>query len=227
MPRRTASRSRTQPLCDGIPTMIPTLHPTLGDRLPTTIAPYCGQLALSGSVVTIGSFDGVHKGHQALVNHVASRAHSIGVASVVYTFSTPPKAASGLVQQLTTLDEKLHRLSHFGVDFILVADFTSEYASRTEGHFIDELGKLSPQEIWVGRDFRFGKGRTGDIHALGRYFNVNVLGEVVCAKGDRISSTRLRNLLMQGRHVEAAELHGWDDNLLRIDRTNTSHNING
>jgi riboflavin kinase / FMN adenylyltransferase len=204
--------------------MIPTLHPTLGGRLPTTIAPYCGQLALSGSVVTIGSFDGVHKGHQALVTHVASRAHSMGVASVVYTFSTPPKAALGLAQQLTTLDEKLRRLSHFGVDFIVIADFTSEYASRTERHFIDELGKLNPGEIWVGGDFRFGKGRTGDIRTLERYFNVQVLGEVVCAKGDRISSTRLRNLLMQGRYVEAAELHGWDDNLLRIDST---HNIDG
>jgi riboflavin kinase / FMN adenylyltransferase len=207
--------------------MIAALHPTLGGRLPTTIAPYCGQLALSASVVTIGSFDGVHKGHQALVAHVGSRAHSIGVASIVYTFSTPPKAALGLAQQLTTLDEKLRRLSHFGVDFILVADFTSEYAGRTERHFIDELGKLNPREIWVGGDFRFGKGRTGDIHMLGRYFDVHVLGEVVCAKGDRISSTRLRSLLMQGRYVEAAELHGWHDNPLRIDRTNASHNIDG
>jgi riboflavin kinase / FMN adenylyltransferase len=207
--------------------MNPALHPTLGGRLPTTIAPYSGQLALSGSVVTIGSFDGVHKGHQALVNHVASRARTIGVASVVYTFSTPPKAALGLAQQLTTLDEKLRRLSHFGVDFVLVADFTSEYASRTEGHFIDELGKLNPREIWVGGDFRFGKGRTGDIHTLGRYFDVHVLSEVVCAKGDRISSTRLRDLVLQGRYAEAAELHGWDDNPLRIDSTNASHNIDG
>ena len=207
--------------------MIPALYPTLDGRLPTTIAPYRGQLALSGSVVTIGSFDGVHKGHQALVTHVASRAHSIGVTSVVYTFSTPPKAAFGLTQQLTTLDEKLRRLSHFGVDFILIADFTSEYASRTDRHLIDELGQLNPREIWVGGDFRFGKGRTGDIHTLGRYFDVHVLAEVVCSKGDRISSTRLRNLLMQGRYVEAAELDGWDDNLLRIDSTNASHNIDG
>jgi riboflavin kinase / FMN adenylyltransferase len=207
--------------------MTPALHPALGGKLPTTIAPYCGQLALSGSVLTIGSFDGVHKGHQALVTHVASRAHAKGVASVIYTFSTPLKAVLGLAGQLTTLDEKLRRLSHFGVDFVLVADFTSEFANRSEEHFIDELGKLNPREIWVGGDFRFGKGRTGDIHTLGRYFDVRVLGDVVCAKGDRISSTRLRNLLMQGRYAEAAELHGWNDNLSIMDSSNSSHNIDG
>lgn len=207
--------------------MTPALHPALGGKLPTTIAPYCGQLALSGSVLTIGSFDGVHKGHQALVNHVASRAHAKGVPSVIYTFSTPPKAVLGLARQLTTLDEKLRRLSHFGVDFVLVTDFTSEFANRTEEHFIDELGKLNPREIWVGGDFRFGKGRTGDIHTLGRYFDVRVLGDVVCAKGDRISSTRLRNLLMQGRYAEAAELHGWNDNLSIMDSSNSPHNIDG
>jgi riboflavin kinase / FMN adenylyltransferase len=208
--------------------MIPGLHLTLGGRLPTTIAPYCGQLTLSGSVVTVGSFDGVHRGHQALLNHVVSRARTVGVAPVVYTFSPPPKAAFGLALQLTTLDEKLRRLSHFGVDFVLVAHFTSEFASRTAGHFIDELGKLNPKEIWVGGDFRFGKDRAGDIGTIGRYFDVHVLDEVVCAKGSRISSTRLRDLLAQGRYAEAAELHGWDDNWPRTgDGSCGSHDIDG
>ena len=208
--------------------MMESFNSTPGGRLPTTIAPYCGQLTLSGSVVTIGSFDGVHRGHQALLNRVVSRARTAGVASVVYTFSQPPKSTFGLAPQLTTLDEKLRRLSHFGVDFVLVAHFTSEFAGRTPGHFIDELGKLNPEEIWVGGDFRFGKDRAGDIHMIGRYFNVHVLGEVVCAKGARISSTRLRNLLAQGSYAEAAQLHGWDDSMRTGEEgSNGSHDIDG
>ena len=208
--------------------MIAALDPGTGGKLPTMIASCCGRLALSGSVVTIGSFDGVHRGHQALINHVVSQARAAGVASVVYTFSPPPKSVLGLASQITTLDEKLRRLSHFAVDFVLVAHFTREYAGRTAGQFIDELGKLNPGDIWVGGDFRFGKDRAGDIRMLGRYFNVRVLGDVVCAKGHRISSTRLRNLLALGRHAEAAELHGWDNYPPRTGAdSNGSHDNDG
>jgi riboflavin kinase/FMN adenylyltransferase len=166
-------------------------------------------LSLSASVVTIGTFDGVHLGHQALLTEIVRQARQEGVPSVVYTFDPPPKTVFGEKLQLTPADEKVRRISHFGIDHIIVARFDKTYAARPPKTFIDELARLSPTQIWVGADFRFGSGRIGDVEMLARNFDTRVIDEIDCEDGDRISSTRLRDLLQDGRSEDARALHGW------------------
>ncbi|WP_349361062.1 FAD synthetase family protein [Stappia sp.] len=166
-------------------------------------------LALSASVVTVGTFDGVHRGHQTLLKRIVARARAAGVASVVYTFDPPPKTVFAGVRQLTPVAEKIRRLSHFGIDHIVVARFDAAYAARPAEAFLQELARLNPLETWVGADFRFGRGRSGDVARLARCFDVRVVSDVACAGGDRISSTRVRSLLAAGREEEARHLHGW------------------
>lgn len=172
--------------------------------------PY-GSLRLSASIVTIGTFDGVHRGHQALLAETARRAQRLGVASVVYTFDPPPKTLFQGVLQLTPVEEKLRRLSHFGIDHVIVARFDADYAARPAQAFVQELAQLNPEELWVGADFRFGKGRAGSVQDLAQVFDTRVLEDVGCASGERVSSTRVRKLLSSGRSEEARRLHGWPD----------------
>ncbi|MBL0372278.1 FAD synthetase family protein [Rhizobium sp. KVB221] len=169
------------------------------------------ELSLSASIVTIGAFDGVHRGHQALLARVVSEARQHGVPSVVYTFETPPKVALGRVIQLTPPAERIRRLSLFEVDHIIMARFDRDYASRPAASFIEELGRINPRGLWVGTDFRFGKERLGDVALLDRYFPVRILADVAACEGERISSSRLRALISEGRHEEARLLHGWPD----------------
>jgi riboflavin kinase/FMN adenylyltransferase len=167
------------------------------------------SLSLSASVVTIGTFDGVHRGHQALLQEITRQARRLGCASVVYTFDPPPKTAFAGMMQLTPVDEKVRRISHFGIDHIVVAQFDTAYAVRPAQAFLAELGRLNPQQVWVGADFRFGAGRVGDVTMLSRHFDTRVVEEIGCLDGERISSTRLRSLYRDGRSEEARRLHGW------------------
>lgn len=168
-------------------------------------------LSLSASIVTIGTFDGVHRGHQAVLTKIARYARRNGVPSVVYTFDPPPKTVFGGKLCLTPADEKLRRISHFGIDHIIMAHFDKAYAARPASAFIAELARLSPRQVWVGADFRFGAGRSGCVSMLARNFDTRVIDEIGCAEGDRISSTRLRALLQDGRSEDARALHGWPE----------------
>jgi riboflavin kinase / FMN adenylyltransferase len=166
-------------------------------------------LKLSASVVTVGSFDGVHRGHQALIRRVLDRAESLEVPSVVYTFDPPPRAYFQGVPVLTPLPEKLRRLEILGVDHVVVAGFDAAQASRSVEGFIEELKALRPEEVWVGLDFRFGRRRAGDVRTLGEVFTTRVFKSVKCREGEIISSSRVRALLARGAVVEARDLLGW------------------
>lgn len=166
-------------------------------------------LSLSASIVTIGTFDGVHRGHQVLLKEIVRRARQLGVPSVVYTFDPPPKTAFSGTMQLTPVDEKVRRISHFGIDHIIVAHFDNAYAARPPQDFLNELGSLNPEQVWVGADFRFGAGRAGNNSTLARHFDTRVIDEIGCLDGERISSTRLRNLYQKGSSEDARRLHGW------------------
>jgi riboflavin kinase/FMN adenylyltransferase len=162
-------------------------------------------------VVSIGSFDGVHKGHQALLKRLSSAAAARGLVSVVYTFDPPPKVVFGGAMLLTDAEEKVRRISHFGIDHIVMACFNANYASRTAKDFLRELACLRPQEIWVGEDFRFGTGRIGDVALLETAFKVRVMSEFASADGARISSSRLRKCFAAGQLEDARSLHGWPE----------------
>lgn len=156
--------------------------------------PAC-SLELDASVVAIGAFDGVHRGHQKLIKSAVASAERLRCPSVVYTFDMPPKAFFVGAQVLTPVEEKLRKIELLGANRAVVAKFDREYAARSADSFMDELARLNPREIWVGADFRFGAKSAGDVAMLSRRFNVRVLDVVCCEKGEVISSTRIRRLL--------------------------------
>ncbi|CDX11516.1 Riboflavin biosynthesis protein RibF (fragment) [Mesorhizobium sp. ORS 3324] len=166
-------------------------------------------LRLSASVLTIGSFDGVHRGHQELIGTAVVTARKLGVASVVYTFDPPPKALLCGVRPLTSIEDKVARISLLGPDHIIVARFDAAYRARTAGDFVGEIGALTPRVIWVGADFRFGSCKSGDPLLLARYFDTRILPAVRCEAGEIVSSSRIRALRAAGRSIEAEILEGW------------------
>lgn len=167
-------------------------------------------LSLPGSVVTIGAFDGVHLGHQALVRYAVSRAATFGVPSVAYTFDPPPRVYFQDAPLLAPIHEKVYRLSRLGLDHTVVARFDADYASRSVEDFLEELADLNPQEVWVGADFRFGREQAGDVHTLGKRFATRVFEPVRCEDGRVISSTRIRALKVHDALGEADCLLGWN-----------------
>ena len=176
------------------------------------------KLRLWGSVAAMGAFDGVHRRHQRLICSAVIRAARLMVPSVVYTFDPPPKAYFGGAGILSTLEEKLDRLEALGVDHVVVASFDEAYASRSADSFLEELSYLHPREAWVGQDFRFGKGQSGDVALLGTCFRTKILEPIHCRSGQVISSTRIRSLLAEGNSGPARSLLGFselDRNLVR------------
>jgi riboflavin kinase / FMN adenylyltransferase len=164
---------------------------------------------LSGCVVTIGAFDGVHRGHRQLVQATVASARRQGLPAVIYTFDPPPKVFFSRARALISLEEKIGRLGALEPDHIVVAAFDDACRRRTAMEFIAELGMLNPRLIWVGDDFRFGAGQVGDISLLTRYFAVQTLGPVQCEGGQVISSSRIRRLLDGGDLPAAEALQGW------------------
>lgn len=162
------------------------------------------------SIVTIGAFDGVHLGHQALIRAACQRADTLRVLSVVYTFDPPPRKHFEDALVLTPVDEKLWRLAALGVDQAVVANFDAAYAAREAQSFLDELARLNPLELWVGPDFRFGRRGEGDVDTLRTRFDVRVLDPVRCKSGAVVSSSYVRDLIRRGRLGEAGALLGWE-----------------
>ncbi|MCG8274112.1 FAD synthetase family protein [Aquamicrobium sp. NLF2-7] len=170
-----------------------------------------GRLELGASVVTIGAFDGMHLGHQALVRRMVAEARALGLPSVVWTFDPPPRVFFTGVQQLSTLDEKLVRMATIGPDHIVVASFTETYRQRSAEDFIEGLRRIGPARILVGADFRFGAQQTGDVELLARHFDVKVFDPVRCPDSEVVSSSRIRRLRREGRRDLADLIHGCPD----------------
>ncbi|MGY4689463.1 FAD synthetase [Salibacterium sp. K-3] len=166
------------------------------------------QLILSSSVVSIGAFDGLHRGHQELIKSTVEQAERLDVPSVVYTFDPPPRSVFQGSDILTSLEEKVELIRQLGADYTIAAVFDKEYASRPPAAFIKEMAFLRPEEIRVGPDFQFGKGKQGDAKLLSEYFHVMEFPVVTCEKGERISSTRIRQLQNQKEWKEVHDLIG-------------------
>lgn len=174
------------------------------------------ELSLPASVVSIGAFDGLHKGHQTLIKQAVRRAYELEVLSVVYTFDPPPRVYFQNQQVLTSIEEKLALIENLNVDYTIVANFDEHYASKPPADFITELSQLNTREIWVGSDFHFGKGKQGNIEMLSNYFTVNIHPFITCDQGEKISSTRIRELLQNNDWLEVYQLLG-RKNLKTID----------
>lgn len=183
------------------------------------------SLHLPASVLTIGALDGVHMGHQTLINTAKKRAKELNVPLVVYTFDPPPKVYFLNKRFLTTLPEKLKRLSILGANHVVVASFDSDYVQRDASSFLDELQGLNPMEIWTGSDFHFGKNKQGNVHTLCDRFSVHVLDPVRCYQGEIISSSRIRTLIEEKRFLEAELLLGWQTLAGKQEQVTFSFNI--
>ena len=166
------------------------------------------QLALPASIVTIGAFDGVHRGHQALISQAVAEARFLDLPSVVWTFDPPPKVFFGRAQQFAPVSEKPARIAQLGPDHIVLAHFCRSYAQRSPDAFLADLSRIGPRRIHVGSDFRFGANQSGDVSLLARHFDVVLAPPVLCEDGVTISSTRMRDLRKEGRLGDVAALQG-------------------
>jgi riboflavin kinase/FMN adenylyltransferase len=174
-------------------------------------------LALRGAVTAIGNFDGVHRGHQALIAEARRQADQRKSPLAVLAFEPQPQEyfhPDRDAFRLTPLRSKARLLAELGVDVLFALPFDAEMARRTPQQFaLQVLGRgLGVGAVVVGRDFIFGKGRSGDLATL------SYLGEMegfavtafdtVEAGGEKISSTRIRTLLKEAKPQEAARLLG-------------------
>jgi riboflavin kinase/FMN adenylyltransferase len=170
-----------------------------------------------GGVGTIGNFDGVHRGQRAALELVVARAEELGVPSVVITFDPHPVAVLRPDQApvlLTTLPQKEKLLEEAGISVVLVVRFTPELAKTPARRFVREFlhEKLDLQEIYVGTSFVFGHGREGDLSLLremGESFGFRAFGvDEVSQGGERISSSRIRRAIAEGKVAGALEMLG-------------------
>ncbi len=168
----------------------------------------------TASAVTVGSYDGVHRGHRIIIARMVAIAKARSLRSVVVTFEPHPRMVlkgevSGPLGLLTTLDEKIALLAGEGVDLLFVVRFTPDFASRSSDDFIRNVlvGLLGAKSIVMGYDHAFGRDRSGSgqtLATLGRElgFDVEVVEEVMIGN-EHFSSTRIRVLLERGKIEEA------------------------
>ena len=170
-----------------------------------------------GSVATIGSFDGVHRGHQCLLSQVRHIADERGLRAMAITFGTSPRSVLGKgdCPKLTTADERTTLLRQVGMDEVAVLDFTPQMAAMTAYDFMLQVlrEQLHVAVLVIGYDHRFGRGRSegfGDYVRYGQEMGIEVVrGEACTEDGEPVSSTRIRQLLEEGQVDEAAQLLGY------------------
>lgn len=169
-----------------------------------------------GSVLTVGNFDGVHRGHRAVLAQLTEVAAVAGVPSWLLTFEPHPREFFGAAAppRLTRLREKLAVLQTTALDYVLCVHFNRTFASLTPHAFIKQLlvERLSVQALIVGDDFRFGRGGSGDVALLktaGRRYGFRTIDcATLTYNGRRVSSSWVREALADGRLELAAELLG-------------------
>lgn len=170
-----------------------------------------------GCVVCIGAFDGLHLGHQALVRHAVARARALGVPALALSFEPLPReffAAANPPPRLLLPRAKVQRLLALGADDVGLLRFDAHLSALSAEEFVQRvlLNSLQAREVWVGPEFRFGKGRGGDIALLQRMGGECgfVAGEIapVHLDGERVSSTRIRAALRAGDFGAATRLLG-------------------
>jgi riboflavin kinase / FMN adenylyltransferase len=174
---------------------------------------------LKNPVLTIGNFDGVHRGHLALFDLVKNRARAIGGQSVVMTFDPHPvkiiKKGNGPAI-ITPTEIKLCLIKKAGIDVIICVPFTQQFASIPAEDFVREIlvKRIGVKEVVVGYDYTFGRGRTGNLELLRKLgdelgFKVHLVGPIHIDH-TRVSSTNIRSLVGEGNLTDAKRLLGRD-----------------
>ena len=177
--------------------------------------------AYRGAVIAVGNFDGVHRGHQALIGEARRLAEERNAPLGVLAFEPHPQEffrPSPESFRLTPFRTKARLIAAEGADVMFALAFDAEMAGKSAQDFVLDvlIGGLGAGHVVVGSDFQFGKGRAGNVTVLSYMgemegFGVTVFTPVAAEGGDKISSTRIREALKAGRPQEAAELlgHWW------------------
>jgi riboflavin kinase/FMN adenylyltransferase len=168
-----------------------------------------------GGILSIGVFDGVHLGHQKVLTYVSERAKSLGAPALAMTFDPHPVKLlrpADAPRLVTTLEQRLALIARSGIETCLLVPFTHRVSRMTAEDFVADVlvDRLAVREVYIGKNFRFGADRGGDVELLTR------MGEklgftaaswpIVEHGGAVVSSTRVRRVVSEGRVAEAAEL---------------------
>lgn len=174
------------------------------------------QKAIRHSVLTLGNFDGMHRGHRKILDSIVKRARALGVPAVVYTFEPHPLkvvAPHRSPQLLFDIEDKVRLIEEAGVDCLVLARFTKDFAARHPREFVEkEIASKEVGEVWVGHDFSFGRAKTGTVEylkELGSEFGFKVFVAPAYRRGNAVvSSSRIRGLISNGDVTGAAALLG-------------------
>ena len=174
-------------------------------------------LSLTASVVTIGNFDGIHLGHQALVARSVEEARRRNAVSVVLTFEPHPLKFFAPVRAprlIVVTEDKIELFQELGIDVVINQRFDASFAGLAAEEFVRRciVNCLKAKKIWVGPDLRFGQGRKGNVEQLigwGADFGFEVgIVEPILVDGVRVSSSQIRELIEAGRVDEARAFLG-------------------
>ena len=176
--------------------------------------------AVAHPIVTIGTFDGVHLGHQAIFSKMKEEAKRTGGETIVITFFPHPRLVlyqdSVNLKFINTREKKIERLGKIGIDHLIIIPFTKEFARNSSEQFVTDyvVKYVHPAKVIIGYDHHFGKNREGNIRLLESlkqklgYEVEEVLPFYV--DGTPVSSTRIRNLLHDGNVKEANRMLGYE-----------------
>jgi riboflavin kinase/FMN adenylyltransferase len=173
--------------------------------------------SLKGSVVALGTFDGVHRGHRKIIQNTVKYANKINAASLAITFDPHPQQLivpeRGL-KLLTTLQERERLFCDLGIDGVVVINFNRHLQKLSYGKFVERylVERLGVKMVFVGFDYAFGRGRSGDVSHLRKLghkfgFDVSVVGPI-CIGHQAIKSSVIRELVSMGEFSKALRLLG-------------------
>lgn len=171
----------------------------------------------TGGVATVGNFDGVHLGQRAVIEKVLERARATDLQAMVVTFEPHPLSVlrpQEAPPRITSLEQKAKLLDQMGLDVLLVVNFDRDFSRTTAETFVKDFlhRRLGVEEVYVGEDFVFGHRRGGDVELLediGEELGFTAVGlDDVTTRGERISSTRIRRAILEGRVEAATEMLG-------------------
>ena len=174
------------------------------------------DVSLEDACLTIGTFDGLHRGHQEIIRQLTAGALESGAPAVVLTFRPPPSVVLGKREQaqyLTSPDELAALLEGMGVDVLIIHPFDRALAALSAREFIEILKvRLRFRALWIGYDFAMGRDRQGDAAALEKLglelgYRLRIIPAVEVS-GDAVSSSQIRARIAEGEVAEAARMLG-------------------